>query len=677
MTHTHSQIPPEVARRHHELCREIQKHNRLYYVEAKNEITDIEFDALMHELEILEERHPTLITPDSPTQRVGSEPLPEFQSVEHTIPMLSIDNTYNPDELRAFDDRARRGLSGESPSYVVELKIDGVSISLRYQQGQFIQAITRGDGRRGDDVTQNVRTIRSVPLQLAGDPPSTLEVRGEIFMPNSELLRLNRLREEAGEPPLANPRNATAGTLKQLDARLVAQRRLEVLLYELVHADGVQLPSHQDTLVRLRSWGFPTSPHAKPCASIDEVLKLCDHWATARHDLDFETDGLVIKVDDAAQRRRLGATSKAPRWAIAYKFPAEVRETRLLSITIQVGKTGALTPVANLEPVPLAGTIVKRASLHNFEDVARKDIREGDLVRIQKAGEIIPQVLGPVLEERPQNTQPLALPEQCPVCRSETRKDPEGVFLRCLNPACPAQIKGRLEHYAARGAMDIDGLGAALIEQLVDTGAVSNFADLYDLRIEQLTALERMGPKSSENLLRAIGASKGRPLSRLLFGLGIRHVGAHIAEVLAGAFLTIDDLMAAPIEHLCELHEIGETVAASVHDFFATSENRELIARLRDHGLSMEGDAAPHTSEGPRILEGKTIVVTGTLQHFSRNDIQAKIKALGGRAASSVSKKTDYLVAGEAAGSKRAKAEQLGVPILSEAAFLHLIGEAP
>jgi len=667
-------IPKKERERAAELRSEIERHSQLYYTEAKPELSDFEFDALLRELEDLEAAYPELVTPDSPTQRVGGAPLAEFVTVQHAVPMLSIDNTYNAEELTEFDERVRRGLGeGDPPTYVAELKMDGVAISIRYENGQYVRAATRGDGERGDDVTENVRTIKSLPMQLKGAAPELLEVRGEVFMRHQELQRLNRLREEAGEPPLANPRNTTAGTLKLLDPKQVAQRRIEIVCYDVAPTPGAELTSHWETLARLKSFGLPTSPHATQCATIDDVLRVCDSWETRREELDFEIDGMVIKVDSAAQRRRLGATSKSPRWVIAYKFPAQVARTLLREITVQVGKTGTLTPVAHLDPVQLAGTVVKRATLHNFEELERKDVREGDTVEIQKAGEIIPQVLRHVPELRPAGAKAFPLPTACPECGGEVRKDPEGVYLRCLNVACPAQIKGRLEHFASRQAMDIENLGPALIEQLVERGLAPNPAALYDLTEDTVAGLERMGKKSAANLIAGIEGSKGRPLSRVLNGLGIRHVGGHTAELLAEHFGEIDRIMNAGVEELESIYEIGETVAASAHDFFSNPENRRLIERLREHGLTMREDTVAAT-DGARPFEGKTFVVTGSLQKYSRDEIHERIKALGGRASSSVSASTDYLVAGEKAGSKLTKAEKLGVAIVTEEEFERMAG---
>lgn len=701
-------VPAQVREKYEQLRREIEHQNFVYYERGEEEITDFEYDALYRELLALEEQYPELATPDSPTQRVGGAPSEGFATVEHAVPMLSLDNAYSAEELRAFDDRVRRGLDGEQPAYVVELKIDGVSMSLLYEDGVLTRAATRGDGRRGDDVTANIRTIKAVPKQLKGNPPPLLEIRGEVFMRRRELDRLNgmitefneKLERYEGDPDrcaeerkslikdiqrrnlrrekgrvafFKNPRNATAGTLKQLDPRVVAERNLDLIPYGIAPIEGHEEISHWDALKALECFGFPENRHARQCASIAEVLELCDEWESKRHDLEYETDGLVVKVDSPAHQQRLGSTSKAPRWAIAYKFPAEVAETKLEKVSVEVGKAGILTPVAHLSPVQLAGTTVKRANLHNFEDVERKDIRVGDVVRVQKAGEIIPQVLGPVLERRPEGTQPILPPERCPVCEAEVNKDPDEVHLRCLNPGCGAQIRGRLEHFASRGAMDIDGLGEALVDQLVDAGLVHDFADLYELTAGQVIELERMAEKSSENLINAIAESKARPLSRLLFGLGIPHVGAHIAEVLAQAFQDVDPLMNAEVEQLSAIHEIGDIVGQSVYDFFHTDSNQRLIERLRAEGLTLH-EAAPSADGAESPFAGKTFVVTGTLSRYSRQEIQDKIKALGGRAASSVSKKTDYVVAGENAGSKLTKAEDLGVPVLSEAEFEELAG---
>ena len=668
--------PAEVCRRYDKLRTNVERHSYLYYVDAAPEISDVEFDALMRELQDLEARYPVLATPDSPTRRVGGQPLEGFETVEHAVPMLSIDNTYNANDIREFDGRVRKGLGpGEHPDYVVELKLDGVAISLQYRDGVLTRAATRGDGVRGDTVTENVRTIRSLPLRLKGNPPPLVEVRGEVFMRRKELLRLNKIREQEGEPPLANPRNSTAGTLKLLDPKQVAQRRLDVSLYDIAPLPEVELTSHWETLKRLESYGLPVNANRTKCTSIDEVIEACNQWEHKRSDLDYEIDGMVIKVDSAEQRRRLGATSKSPRWVIAYKFPAQIARTQLLGITVQVGKSGALTPVAEMEPVPLAGTVVKRASLYNFEDLARKDLRVGDTVELQKAGEIIPQVIRYIPEERPAKAAPFPIPTACPECGGEVHKDPDGVFLRCLNAGCPAQLKERIEHFASRAAMDIDGMGPAIIDQLVARGLVHHFADLYALDEQTLAQLDRMAQKSAANLVAAIGESKSRPLSRVLNGLGIRHVGSHIAEVLAAHYGDMDRLMNASVEDLQQIYEIGSVVAAGIRDFFDTAENRALIDALRAHGVTMREESAPAHGQ-PQPFAGKTFVVTGTLRNYSRDAIHDRIKQLGGRPTSSVSAKTDYVVAGTEAGSKIDKARQLNVRVLSEDEFEALARES-
>ena len=676
------------------LCREIESHNYRYYIDASPTISDFEFDALLEELQAFEARHPELITPNSPTQRVGGAPSRGFETVRHTVPMLSIDNTYNETELRNFDARIQRALAGDKPAYVVELKIDGVSVSLRYENGVLARAATRGDGLNGDDITANVRTIRTCPLRLDRDAalsmaPSakqedlfalpeagtadTLEVRGEIFMTMQELNRINEERESEGLEPYRNPRNTTAGTLKLLDPKQVARRRLRVFFYDIV--EGAELLStHRAILNHLNTVGLPVNPNHAFCPSIEEVIDFCNAWQDKRHELDYEIDGMVIKVDSLAQRRRLGATAKAPRWVIAYKFPAATARTRLLDVVVQVGKSGALTPVAVLEPTPLAGTIVKRASLHNFEEVARKDLRIGDLVEIQKAGEIIPQVIRAHVDARPDNAAAVPPPKACPACGSAVHKDPEGVFYRCLNTACPAQVKEKLGHFASRAALDIDGLGPALIEQLVDNELAATPADLYQLTLADLTRLERMGEKSASNLLQSINASRSRPLNHLLLGLGIRHVGARTAQALAGHFGTLDAIAAASTDELVQIDDVGDIVAASIKDYFEVEENRNLIEALRSAGLCFENASMPAAADN-QPFSGKTFVVTGTLKSGSREEIHARIQALGGKISASVSKKTTYLVAGENAGSKLEKAHTLGVSVLDEEAFLALAQE--
>ena len=656
-----------VRQRYADLKARVEHHNRLYYVETQPEISDFEYDDMMRELEALEAEYPDLLSPDSPTQRVGGAPTEEFETVQHRVPMLSIANARNTEELREFDAAVRRGLDGAAPRYVTELKIDGVSMSLRYEHGILVRAATRGDGRQGDDVTANVRTIRSLPLRLPEDAPDIMEVRGEVFLPISELERINAEREERGEEPFRNPRNTAAGTLKQLDPRLVAQRQLAIFLYELVPGEGAETEGHAGNLSKLEELNLPVNPHHQTCPDMDAVLEICAHWEAHRRDLDYEIDGIVVKVDSLAQRRQLGATSKSPRWAIAYKFPPEIAETRLRDIQVQVGKTGALTPVAIMDPVRLAGTIVQRATLHNFDELAKKDVRVGDTIRVQKAGEIIPQVLSAVKKERPEGAKPFPPPEECPACHSEVHRDPDGVYLRCVNLACPAQVRERLEHFASRGAMDIDGLGPAVIGQLVDRNLATDPPDLYHLDKDTLAGLERMAEKSAANLVAAVARSKSQPLRRLLFALGIRHVGAHVAEVIAKQLADMDAVMNASPEQLESIPEVGPTVAESLRDFFAVPENRALVRRLRAAGVNMSEPR--EGAETPQTLQDRTVVVTGSLSKYTREEIHELIKAHGGRPTSSVSKKTDYVVAGEDAGSKLAKARDLGITVLSEQDF--------
>ena len=665
-----------IAQRADELRRLIDHHNYLYYVEARPEISDREFDRLLAELKQIETEHPELITPDSPTQRVGGQPIEGFRTVVHREPMLSIDNTYNPDELREFDRRIRKLLPGERVTYVVELKIDGVAMSLTYENGRFTVGATRGDGERGDDVTHNLRTIAGVPLRLRTNrPPALFEVRGEVYMNREELVRINRQRQQKGLEPFANPRNSTAGSLKLLDPRQCAERRLRLFTYGLGAVEGVSAATHQESLALLRQFGFPVNPNIAAFDSIDEVIECCLSWDKRRDDLPYETDGMVIKVDDFEQRRRLGVTSKFPRWVVAYKFAAEQALTKLLKIEVQIGKTGTLTPVAHLEPVQLAGTTVSRASLHNADEIQRKDIRVGDMVVVEKAGEIIPYVVRSEPGARTGKEKVFEFPRKCPECGSPVERDEGGVYYRCTGPSCPAQLKEHLRFYAHRNAMDIEGLGTAIIDQLVDSGLVRSIPDLYSLTLDQLLELERMGKKSAQNLLDGIAASKGRGLARVLTGLGIRHVGEHVAEVLAQEFGNVDDLMAASTDRLAKVDGIGPVLAESVARFFQSSAGRKVIEDLRAHGVRLVEERKRKAKAGQADLSGKTFVVTGTLSRYSREEIERLIKNLGGKATGSVSQKTDYVVAGEKAGSKLEKARQLGVAVLTEQEFDALIGK--
>lgn len=666
-----------IQKRIDELRKQIDHHNYLYYVEAKPEISDREFDRLLEELKQLEEKHPELFSPDSPTQRVGGQPIDGFMTVKHRSPMLSIDNSYSADDLREFDKRIRKLLGGEAVTYVVELKIDGVAMSLTYVDGAFNVGVTRGDGVQGDDVTHNLKTIHDVPLKLP-EKPALFEARGEVYMTRADFALYNRGRIERGLEPAANPRNLSAGSLKLLDPKECRKRRLRFFAYAVAASDGLEVKSHREGLALLKKLGFPVSPNIESFDSIDAVIDYCNSWSTRRHDLLYETDGMVIKVDDYDQRRRLGMTSKSPRWVIAYKFAAEQGVTKLISIDVQVGKLGTLTPVANLEPVKLAGTTVSRASLHNADFIESKDIRVGDMVVVEKAGEIIPYVVRSEPAARTGGEKVFHFPKTCPSCGSPVERDKNGTFFRCTGGVkCTGRAKEVLRAYARRSAMDIEGLGEKIIEQLVDAGLVKRIPDLYRLTLDQLTALERMGKKSAQNLLDGLEASKSRGLGRLLAGLAIPHVGDSVADLLANEFGDIDGLMNASAERLSQINGIGPIMAEAIHEYFHDTAHRAAIDELRTLGLKLTEDARPTAAEtGGADLAGKTIVVTGTLVHFGREEIEAIIRKLGGKASGSVSKNTDYLVAGEKAGSKLDKAKQLGVKVLTEAEFQKLVGKA-
>jgi DNA ligase (NAD+) len=662
------------ARRVQWLREEIRRHEELYYVHARPEISDQAFDALMRELIALEAAHPDLVTPDSPTQRVGGRPVEGFATVEHVAPMLSLDNAYTQEELAAFDDRVRRGLDAEGPvPYVAELKIDGLSIALTYEDGRLVRGATRGDGVRGEDVTSNVRTIRAVPLSLRGAPAGRLEIRGEVYLPRSAFERLNEERRGREEPLFANPRNAAAGTMRNLDPALVARRGLGAWTYQVVAASPeAGPPTHAGMLGRLREWGLPVEPHWQRCQDIAAVWAFCERWKDERRSLEFETDGVVVKLDRLALREQLGATSKFPRWATAFKFPAEQATTRLRQIAVNIGRTGAATPFAILEPVVVGGSTVSMATLHNPDDLARKDIREGDTVIVEKAGDVIPRVVGPVLARRPPDSTPWRMPVACPVCGSTLVRSEEEVVWRCENASCPARLKRSLEHFASRGAMNIEGLGESLIDQLVSKDLVHDVADLYRLDQATLEGLERMGRKSAAKLLDQIARSKANELWRLLHGLGIRHVGERAAQILAREFGSIGRLAAASLEELQQAHEIGPVLAGSVRAWVDEPANRTLLARLAASGVRTEDPVRP-APLGPQPLAGKTFVLTGTLASMGRDEAARRIEALGGTVSGSVSRKTTYLVVGAEAGSKLEKARALGVATLDEAAFLRLI----
>ncbi len=653
------------------LRREILFHERNYYVENNPQISDEEFDRLVRELRDLEARFPGLVTPESPTQRVGEKPLKGFPSVAHRIPMLSIDNCYNEEELREFEERVRKLLPGETVAYTAELKIDGLGISILYREGKFARAVTRGDGVRGDDVSGNVKTIRSLPLVI--DETGEVEVRGEIYLPFASFRKLNKEREELGEPLFANPRNAAAGSIRLLDPKEVATRNLGVFLYYLT-IDGKEQDGQWLSLGKLKELGFVTNPHSRFCAALDDVLDYYRGWAEKRDSLDHDVDGIVVKVDSTAERQALGTTAKSPRWAISYKFPARQATTRIKDIVIQVGRTGALTPVAILEPVKLSGTTIGRSTLHNEDEVRRKDIRVGDFVLIERSGDVIPHVVSVMKERRTAHLRPFAWPDRCPVCGSEVFR-PEGeVISRCVNTSCPARIRESILHFAARRAMDIDGLGEAVVDQLLAAGLVSSIPDLYALHYEDLVVLERLGPKSARNLLDEIEKTKTRGLARLLFALGVRHVGERLAQTLAARFRTLAALETAGEEDLVETEDIGPKVAESIRFFFARPENRELIGRLKKAGLTTE---AIEGGEGQKPLAGQVFVITGTLSGLSRDEARELLEKLGAEVGSSVTRKTTGLIVGESPGSKLDKARELGVRVLGKGEFLELVGKTP
>jgi DNA ligase (NAD+) len=687
--------------RHAELADEIRRHDHAYYVLAQPSISDRDYDRLYHELLDLEKQFPELATADSPSQRVGGTPLKEFKPVKHLVPMLSLDNTYSQEELRDFVARVQRILPQETLDWVVEPKVDGVAISLRYENGGFTVGATRGDGSTGDDITPNLRTIRSIPQRLHrgtgvssvsgsndkkdnGDRqdagPTLLEVRGEVFLTKTGFEKLNAERKAAGEETFANPRNAAAGSLKQLDARLVARRPLDIVVYGLgsVEGAGRQPQTHEEMLAWLKTLGFKTPEWTRHCKSADELVAAIDDLDKIRKKFPYETDGAVIKLNSYAQRERAGFTSKAPRWAIAYKYAAEQAETKVLGILITVGRTGAITPTAELEPVFLAGSTISRATLHNEDYIRKKDVRIGDTVTIEKAGEVIPKVVDVVLTKRVGKEVPFKYPTTCPECGSKLVKEvlagnEEGSAWYCPNSDCPAQVRGHLEHWCARGAMDIEGGGEVLVYQLVKSGLVRDAADLYSLKLEEVANLERMGNKSAQNFLDGVVASKSRDAWRVLYGLGILHVGTGASKSLCKHFPTLDDVFSANEEQLMEAEDIGEVIARSLVQWFGDSHNQKLVERLRKAGLNFKSELyQPRAQAGP--FAGKTFVLTGTLPNLKREEAAAKIEAAGGKVSGSVSKKTDFVVAGEEAGSKLDKANKLGVRIIDEAELLRMLG---
>ena len=636
-----------------------------YYVLDRPTMSDYDYDHQLRRLEELEAAHPEVVTPDSPTQRVGGQALDSFTQVVHKVPLESLQDVFDYDELRQFDQRVRGAVP--EAAYDVEPKVDGLSVALEYQDGLFVRGATRGDGQVGEDVTENLRTVRSIPLRIP-DAPGQLIVRGEVYMPKKVFHALNEEREKRGEALFANPRNAAAGSLRQLDPKVAAARRLDIAVFNVQWAEGETFRTHLETLDYLRDKGFKVIPHYTS-ATIEEAVSHVADIGEHRDSFPFDIDGAVIKVNDLAQREVLGSTAKFPRWAAAYKYPPEVKPSRVVDITIQVGRTGVLTPKAQLEPVRLAGTTVTSATLHNQDFIAEKDIRIGDTVLVRKAGEIIPEVLSVVAEKRPEGTVPYVFPAVCPVCGAPVERDEDGAHIRCTGAECPAQLLRNLAHFASRDAMDIEGLGIAVVENLVNAGLVRTPGDLYFLKEEDVAQLERMGKKSAQNLVEAIARSREQDLSRLIYALGIRQVGQKTGKVLAARFRTMDALENASLEELTAVDDIGEITARSILDWFASPQSWHLLTRLREAGVNME--AAEQGSD--QRFAGLTFVLTGTLEHFTRDEAASRIEALGGKSAGSVSKKTSYVVAGEAAGSKLRKAQELGVPVLSEAEFLAML----
>ena len=657
----------EAEKRVKELRQEIRKHNHKYFVLDQPEISDAEYDKLMRQLKELEEEYPKLKTENSPTQRVGGVAIDEFDKVEHSTPLLSLDKVFSQEELHEFEARIKR-LTEQDFNYIVELKIDGLSAVIRYDEGKLDLAATRGDGLVGEDITHNIKTIKSIPLKL--EQTIDLEVRGEVYMPRDSFKQLNQRRQEAEKDLFANPRNAAAGSLRQLDPKIAAKRPLDIFLYDIGYIQGQSFTAHHQLLDYLAEIGFKVNPHRKVCNNIDEVIQFCQQWTEQRDELNYEIDGVVIKVNQLELREELGATSKYPRWAVAYKFPAQIKETRVKDIEITVGRTGALTPNAVLEPVKVDGSVVSRATLHNQDELTRKDIRIGDQVLIRKAGDIIPEVIKPLVEQRDGSEKEFEFPNSCPVCGAKALRIEGEAVTRCTGAACPAKLKEKILHFVKRDTMNIEGVGPALIEQLIDNDLITNIADLYYLEQEDLIELERMGQKSSQNVIQAIAASKDNPLDKLIYGLGIRYVGGRVAQILTEEYSSMEEIIAADKEQLVEIDEIGPQIAESISSFFAEEQNLKIIEQLKEAGVNM---SKKESQEGEKNLEGLRFVLTGALDGYTRKEASAEIEKRGGRVTSAVSGKTDYLLAGSNPGSKYQKAEELEVEILNEAEFEELL----
>ena len=665
----------DVKKKIEELREKIRYHNYQYYVLDNPIVSDAEYDQLMKELIELEKKYPQYISPSSPTQRVGIEPVSEFVTVRHIAPMLSLANAFSPEELRAFDQRIKKLVPEQKLEYVVELKIDGLAVALVYENGIFIRGATRGDGVTGEEITSNLRTIKTIPLKLFGkDVPPRIEVYGEVYMKKSDFKKLNNERMKKEESLFANPRNAAAGSVRQLDPRITAQRHLDTFIYRGTFVEGHKFNNHMEVLNYLKEIGFKVNPHIKLCQDIEEAINYSQQWIEKKEELDYEIDGMVIKVNSLRMRGELGSTTRSPRWAIAYKFPAQQTTTKVRNIIVQVGRTGALTPVAVLDPVRISGSVVQRATLHNEDEIKRKDVRIGDIVLVQKAGEVIPEVVKVIKEKRTGKEMEFVMPSQCPVCGAKVFR-PEGeVASRCNSLSCSAQIKERIRHFASRDAIDIEGLGPAIIDQLVENGLIKNVSDLYFLERDDLISLERMAEKSTDNLLEAIEKSKKKSLANLIYGLGIRYVGVHTSEVITKYYSTLDKFEKARLEELIEINEIGPKIAESVILFFKEKENLAIIERLRGAGLNFgQEEEEMRKEKGAQILAGKQFVLTGTLKDFTRTQITEIISELGGRVTSSVSKKTNYVVVGEDPGSKYQKAQKIGVPIINEEEFKRII----